>query len=525
MELLNLFVMAVMPVLKVLLITALGLFLALDPINLLGPDSRLSLNKIVFFVFSPSLVLSNLSQTITLQSLLTLWFMPVNILLTFLIGSALAWILIKITRTPPHLQGLIIGCCSAGNLGNLLLIIVPALCEESDSPFGESSVCSTYGNAYASLSMAVGAVYIWTYVYPIMIIYANKSNKNTTINDSTIIIESSGETSDSYTEALLPSQDHPSSDDYPNQAQLPHTRSSDKMIHCFKILAAKLNLKKVFAPSTIAAIVGFIIGIASPIRKILIGDSAPLHVIDTSVSLLGEAAIPCMTLILGANLLGGFKRSRVGVLLVIGVIAVRFIFLPLLGIVIVKVAHHFGLIGSSSLYQFVLLLQYALPPAMNIGTITQLFETNISECSNTSKANAMTTSMTTPITSNNASSQVSHQAPTTPIGVPLTIGQVPSITLVISTPTSQKALETLFNNQSESRMLDLKESLSKTTKDSQSISEYLALMKTFSDGLAATGYPVSNSELILATLGGLPKEYESPPELVLYPGKMYKLSS
>ncbi|KAK0603734.1 hypothetical protein LWI29_008076 [Acer saccharum] len=356
MELLNLFVMAVMPVLKVLLITALGLFLALDPINLLGPDSRLSLNKIVFFVFSPSLILSNLSQTITLQSLLTLWFMPVNILLTFLIGSALAWILIKITRTPPHLQGLIIGCCSAGNLGNLLLIIIPALCEESDSPFGESSVCSTYGEAYASLSTAVGAVYIWTYVYPIMSI---------------------------YTEALLPSQDHPTSDGYPNQARLPHshTRSSDKMIHCFEILAAKLNLKKVFAPSTIAAIVGFIIGIASPIRKILIGDSAPLRVIDTSVSLLGEAAIPCMTLILGANLLGGLKRSRVGVLLVIGVIAVRFIFLPLLGIVIVKVVHHFGLIGSSSLYQFVLLLQYALPPAMNIGTITQLFETNMSECS------------------------------------------------------------------------------------------------------------------------------------------------
>ena len=83
------------------------------------------------------------------------WFMPVNILLTFIIGSVLAWILIKITRTPPHLQGLVIGCCSAGNLGNLLLIIVPAVCNESNSPFGDSTVCSSYGMAYASLSMAV----------------------------------------------------------------------------------------------------------------------------------------------------------------------------------------------------------------------------------------------------------------------------------------------------------------------------------------------------------------------------------
>ncbi|KAK2642116.1 hypothetical protein Ddye_023879 [Dipteronia dyeriana] len=64
-------------------------------------------------------------------------------------------------------------------------------------------------------------------------------------------------------------------------------------------------------------------------------------------------------------------------------------------------------------------------------------------------------------------------------------------------------------NQSKSRMQDLKESLSKTTKDSRSSPEYLALMKSFSDGLAAAGYPISNSELILVSLGGLQKEYES----------------
>lgn len=42
-----------------------------------------------------------------------------------------------------------------GNLGNLPLIILPALCEDSNSPFGDSTVCSTYAEAYASLSMAV----------------------------------------------------------------------------------------------------------------------------------------------------------------------------------------------------------------------------------------------------------------------------------------------------------------------------------------------------------------------------------
>lgn len=42
------------------------------------------------------------------------WFMPVNILITFIVGSVLGWILVIITRTPPHLRGLVVGCCAAG---------------------------------------------------------------------------------------------------------------------------------------------------------------------------------------------------------------------------------------------------------------------------------------------------------------------------------------------------------------------------------------------------------------------------
>lgn len=40
--------------------------------------------------------------------------MPVNILLTFIIGSALGWILVKITKTLIQLHPLIISCCAAG---------------------------------------------------------------------------------------------------------------------------------------------------------------------------------------------------------------------------------------------------------------------------------------------------------------------------------------------------------------------------------------------------------------------------
>jgi hypothetical protein len=43
------------------------------------------------------------------------WFMPVNILLAFTFGLFFGWIVVKVTRAPAKLRGLILGCCSAGN--------------------------------------------------------------------------------------------------------------------------------------------------------------------------------------------------------------------------------------------------------------------------------------------------------------------------------------------------------------------------------------------------------------------------
>ncbi|KAI3794435.1 hypothetical protein L1987_37067 [Smallanthus sonchifolius] len=63
-----------------------------------------------------------------------------------------------------------------------------------------------------------------------------------------------------------------------------------------------------------------------------------------------------------------------------GILVVRYVALPIVGIGIVKAAQHVGFVGSDSLYQFILLIQYSLPPAMAIGTITQLFEEGESEC-------------------------------------------------------------------------------------------------------------------------------------------------
>ncbi|RZB88004.1 Protein PIN-LIKES 3 isoform C [Glycine soja] len=410
MELWKLFVTALMPVLKVLLITAVGTFLALHRFNILRESARKHLNTIVYFVFTPALVCSILAKTTTFKSLVAVWFMPLNILLTFIIGTTLGWLFMKITKAPPDMQGLVLGCCAAGNLGNLPLIIVPAVCKESSSPFGAVDVCNKKGMAYASLSMAVGHIYIWTFVYNIIRVYSCRIFNVNKVDDSTVGPAAIETDLENYsTRPVVTAEDLSQTNDHVSQfgseCALPGGR--DRMSLCpnifgnvdtlcalvlqepkqkqttnpLKTLVQKLNLKVLLAPATIGSILGLIIGVVPPFQKMFVGDDAPLRVIEDSASMLGDASIPAITLLVGANLLDGLKRSGMKLSLVVGIIVVRYIALPILGVGIVKGAIHFGLIHHDPLYQFILLLQYALPPAISISTITQLFGAGETECS------------------------------------------------------------------------------------------------------------------------------------------------
>ncbi|KAL9239354.1 hypothetical protein vseg_013687 [Gypsophila vaccaria] len=417
-RLVELLIVASMPVIKFMLIIGLGIFLAFDRIHILCLTARRHLNQMVFYVFGPAMLCSYLGETVTLESFLTMWFMPINILLTFVIGSVLGWILAKLTRAPKHIRGLVVSSCSAGNLGAMPIIIIPAICRQHGSPFGAADVCSKYGLAYASLSMAIGSVYIWLYIYNIVRISTENVMEITDANigdndmklrgDATKNVpeiehlDPSEFTSDSMviqlTNHSFEERDGKTTEDVAERSPSMHQSVAASMEHFFNPSKFKvavtlkisrglrrtcqnINLKAILTPSTIAAAVGFFIGMISPIQKLLFGNDAPLRVVGDTAFLIGDAAIPSITLILGANLLKGLKGSKVKLTIILGIIVVRYIFLPLLGILIVKGVVRAGFVHSQDLLlQFVLLFQYALPPALQIGTITQLFGESESEC-------------------------------------------------------------------------------------------------------------------------------------------------
>ncbi|EEC84799.1 hypothetical protein OsI_31863 [Oryza sativa Indica Group] len=387
MGLLELFITACVPVLNMLLVTGVGSFLATDFVGILNKDARKYLNNIVFYVFNPSLVATYLAQTITLESLAKLWFMPVNILLACTFGLILGWIVVHVTRAPARLRGLILGCCSAGNWGNIFLIIIPALCKEKGSPFGAPDVCHTYGLAYSSLSMALGAVFLWTVAYNIMRATSKVADEGNARTNDTKVSNSGSSTGTASEENLsIPNDNNQCTLPLISNSSVPSSKTkvtlSERAKRFVSSMFGAIDFKKIFAPSTIAVIIGFIIGGTPLIRNAIIGENAPLRVIHESADLIGGGAIPSVTLIMGGNLLNGLRgEASIQPSVIASVIVVRYILLPSLGTLLVKSAVHLGLIHPDPLYQFILLLQYAVPPAMNIGTITQLFGVGESECS------------------------------------------------------------------------------------------------------------------------------------------------
>ena len=65
--------------------------------------------------------------------------------------------------------------------------------------------------------------------------------------------------------------------------------------------------------------------------------------------------------------ISGLRRPTKNLSTVLGTILARYVFLPVAGIAVVKAAGTLRFLPQDPLYQYALLIQFALPPAMSIG--------------------------------------------------------------------------------------------------------------------------------------------------------------
>ncbi|CAN1122901.1 Protein PIN-LIKES 2 [Linum perenne] len=137
-------------------------------------------------------------------------------------------------------------------------------------------------------------------------------------------------------------------------------RESPKSIKCLaeprvvrkiRVVAEQTPIHHILQPPTIASLLALIIGVIQPLKGVVYGADAPLGFITDSLTLMAEAAVPSVMLVLGGMLAEGPNESSLGIRTTVGIVVARLL---------------------DQLYKFVLLLQYATPSAILLGAVASL---------------------------------------------------------------------------------------------------------------------------------------------------------
>lgn len=403
---------AVVPLMKLLTLTVVGLVLAHPRTQIIPKATFKLLSKLVFALFLPCLIFTHLGQSITLKNFALWWFIPVNVLVSTAIGCILGYLVVIICRPPPQFIRFTIIMTAFGNTGNLPLAVVGSICHSKDNPFGPD--CHRKGVAYVSFAQWVAVILVYTLVYHMMEppleyyeiveeaveIEEHREGKDNDVSRPLLVeaewpgIEDK-ETEHSKTPFIARIFTSATSDTQTGFPELDLTveegGNSPESVRCLaeprvvrkmRIVAEQTPIQHILQPPTIASLLAIIVGMVPQIKALFFGDDAPLSFISDSLEILAGAMVPSVMLILGGMLAEGPNESKLGLRTMIGITMVRLLVLPLLGIGIVALADklHF-LVDGDQMYRFVLLLQYTTPSAILLGAIASLRGYAVSEAS------------------------------------------------------------------------------------------------------------------------------------------------
>jgi predicted permease len=405
---------AILPQLKLLCMVLIGLLLAHQKTQVVPIETFKILSRLVFALFLPCLIFTNLGQCISLENIIQWWFIPVNVVLITAIGCVLGLLVAVICRPPPEYFRFTIIMTAFGNTGNLPLAIVSAVCDSTNNPFGDE--CSATGVAYVSFSQWVAVILGCTLVYHMMeppleqhAIFYEEGADSAEIEEipSEIEVESEETPSDDLSAPLLIEAEWPglkeketescktpfiarlfnsisgvSRTTVPDLDSRTSCLAEPMMVRKIRILAEKTPYRHILQPPITASAIAIFIGLVPPIKSFVFNDDSVVSFITDSLDFMADAMVPSAMLVLGGMLAEGPHESNLGVRTTIGIIVARLLILPLLGIGVIVMADKLNfLVPGDQMYRFVLLLQYTTPSAILLGSIASLRGYAVNEAS------------------------------------------------------------------------------------------------------------------------------------------------
>ncbi|XP_057513858.1 protein PIN-LIKES 6-like [Actinidia eriantha] len=351
---------AVLPIAKVFTICFLGFLLAY--FKILPSNGRKLLNGLVFSLLLPCLIFSQLGQAITSEKMLEWWFIPFNVVLATISGSLIGLAVASIVRPPyPYFKFTVIQI-GIGNIGNVPLVLIAALCRDKSNPFGDSVKCAQDGNAYISFGQWVGAILLYTYVFHML---APPPEGSFDFEARNLPLKNPSKDSIPEEVPLLTREVLPTNSDAPPK--------KGKIKGFLAFLYEKLKLKQILQPPIIASILAMVIGCVPFLKRLIFTTDAPLYFFTDSCTILGGAMIPGILLALGGNLVDGPGSSKLGLRTTAAIIFGRLVLVPPVGLGIVMLADKLGFLPpGDKMFRFVLLLQHTMPTSVLSGAVANL---------------------------------------------------------------------------------------------------------------------------------------------------------
>ncbi|XP_024356647.1 protein PIN-LIKES 2 [Physcomitrium patens] len=397
--------LSVVPVMKVLTMCALGTLLAQPKVNIINPAATRLLSKLVFALFLPCLIFTELGESMTFQNMLHWWFIPVNVMLSYFIGCVAGVLVALICKPPAQFFRFTVVMTGIGNSGNLPLAIIGSICHGQSQPFGNK--CNQSGVAYVAFSQWIAVIVLYTFVYHMLEppeefyeLVSDEGELDASVKRNNVALAAleteesmpsvtsaewpgvfSAMTEESRTPLLSRVFRYPSVSSHSSAVEgdgdSPRARvrclAEPRVVRKIRVVAEKTPIRHLMQPPIIASVLAIFVGIFPNTNALLFGDDAPLGWFTDSLTILGAALVPCVMLVLGGTLSVGPGSSELGMRTTIGISVTRLVLLPLIGIGVVLLAHKLGVNPhGDKMLMFVLLLQHTMPTAILSGAMTSM---------------------------------------------------------------------------------------------------------------------------------------------------------
>ena len=387
----QLFIISLGAVMKILLCASSGAFLA--HLELLDSATASKIGKITTTMLLPALLFCSLSESITVDAIARLWFLPVSCLFIILFGTAMGFFLSWALRMDPSIRSVAAACAGFGNAQGFPLVLMATIAEKL-----YDAEKQLLGLAYLSMYLIGHSSLLWA-LAPVVVRprkAAQSPNSENGEADNIPMVQSDAEAASQSSDATLVSahQEHDAgamgtSDgghDYlaSERIRAAMRRASARVesgAHDLKVIVMKYinRIADAIPPPVRGVLLGLLVGSVPFLRSWFVAKNGWANFAWKAAQMLGQAAVPFSTMMMGVNVYYslkvlfkvGFRASGLSKMtkpIFVG-FAVRYALLPAFGRLLLAGGIAAGFAPTTHddpIFSLMILLQSFTPSANNL---------------------------------------------------------------------------------------------------------------------------------------------------------------